>query len=118
MRSRINATTFRFGMFRFEWPMAVLTIVSFAGCSLCPAPYDYDYTGFGSRTPRTDMRNGRVGSIFSDPAIVGSRVVTSSQSSSEAMEEYYDSMPEEILDGAVLDLGDSVEGIEIVDPPR
>lgn len=39
------------------------------GCSLCPTAFDYDYGGYSSTTPRSDMRNGRVGSIFSDPAL-------------------------------------------------
>jgi hypothetical protein len=39
------------------------------GCSLCPTAFDYDYGGYSSTTPRSDMRNGRIGSIFSDPAL-------------------------------------------------
>ncbi len=50
--------------------LAVLTLC--CGCSICSSPYDCDYGTYGSRTPRTDMRHGRVGSIFSDPALVGS----------------------------------------------
>ena len=41
------------------------------GCSICPSPYDYDYGTYGTKTPRSDMRNGRVGSVFSDPALTG-----------------------------------------------
>lgn len=43
----------------------------FLGCSICPSPYDYDYGTYGTKTPRSDMRNGRVGSVFSDPALTG-----------------------------------------------
>jgi hypothetical protein len=28
---------------------------------------------YGSRTPRIDMKNGRVGSIFSDPSLVNNQ---------------------------------------------
>ncbi len=41
------------------------------GCSICANPFDQDYIAYGSRTPRQDMRHGRVGSPFSDPALVG-----------------------------------------------
>ena len=44
------------------------------GCSICPSPYDYDYGTYGTKTPRTDMRSGRVGSIFSDPTLTGRTV--------------------------------------------
>ncbi len=37
------------------------------GCSICCQPYLDDYVAFGSRTPRSDMKYGRVGSPFSDP---------------------------------------------------
>ncbi len=71
-----------------------------SGCSLCPSPYDYDYGGFVSKTPRSDMRHGRVGSIFSDPAIVGETV-------SEVIE---------TSDGSI-ELGvEAIDGIEIQDP--
>jgi hypothetical protein len=52
------------------------------GCALCCSPYDRDYVTTGSRTPRTDMRQqGRIGSPFSDPALVSSMnsVVETSQ---------------------------------------
>lgn len=41
------------------------------GCSVCPSPYDYDYGTYGTKTPRTDMRHGRVGSVLSDPVYRG-----------------------------------------------
>lgn len=37
------------------------------GCSICCQPHLNDYVAFGSRTPRTNMTHGRVGSPFSDP---------------------------------------------------
>lgn len=82
---------------------------TFVGCSLCPSPYDCDYGGFGSRTPRTDMRNGRVGSIFSDPALVGTNSTTTSTLSEGDV--YYEG---EIIDGMPLD--SDYEGIEIQEP--
>jgi hypothetical protein len=35
------------------------------------SPYDYDYGTYGTKTPRTDMRHGRVGSVLSDPVYRG-----------------------------------------------
>lgn len=48
----------------------VLSVTTFAGCSLCCSPYDYQYGTYGTRTPRVDMTNGRVGSVFSDPSLI------------------------------------------------
>jgi hypothetical protein len=70
-----------------------LLLLAFTGCTLCPSPYDYDYGGFVSKTPRTDMRQGRVGSIFSDPGLAETIVVESVE-------------PENI----------DVDGVEIPDP--
>ena len=42
-----------------------------SGCSLCCSPYLDDYVTYGSRTPRSDMKQGRVGSILSDPQSMG-----------------------------------------------
>ncbi len=73
------------------------------GCSLCCSPYDNDYGTFGTRTPRADMRYGRVGSIFSDPALVGQRdsttldVVEYPENGSEMMMD--DSEEGTIIDG-------------------
>ena len=44
----------------------ILAISSASGCSLCCSPYTDDYVTFGSRTPRLDMKHGRVGSTLSD----------------------------------------------------
>ncbi|MEQ1827360.1 MAG: hypothetical protein ABL921_15490 [Pirellula sp.] len=41
------------------------------GCSICCTPYLDDYVAFGSKHPRMDMKNGRVGSVFSDPQLIG-----------------------------------------------
>jgi hypothetical protein len=55
------------------WALGALLAISLTttGCSICCNPYVDDYVTFGSRTPRTDMKHGRVGSIFSDPQLVG-----------------------------------------------
>lgn len=59
--------------------MAIAALLGLAstGCSICPSPYDMDYSAFGTATPRADMRCGRVGSIFSDPNASGSMVAPS-----------------------------------------
>lgn len=41
---------------------------SSVGCTICSNPFDYDYVTYGSRTPRHDMKHGRVGSPFSEVA--------------------------------------------------
>jgi hypothetical protein len=53
--------------------MMVLACLS-TGCSLCCSPNLEDYGAFGSRTPRVDMKNGRVGSVFSDPELMGTSI--------------------------------------------
>lgn len=58
-----------FEMSRLRQPVLgviILTILSANGCSLCCSPYTDDYVTFGSRTPRLDMKHGRVGSTLSD----------------------------------------------------
>ena len=53
------------------WMLLGCITASCLGCSVCPSPYDYDYGTYGTKTPRTDMRHGRVGSILSDPVYRG-----------------------------------------------
>jgi hypothetical protein len=53
------------------WMLLGCLTASCLGCSVCPSPYDYDYGTYGTKTPRTDMRHGRVGSILSDPVYRG-----------------------------------------------
>lgn len=58
-----------FVMSRIKQPVLgiiILTILSATGCSLCCSPFTDDYVAFGSRTPRLDMKHGRVGSTLSD----------------------------------------------------
>lgn len=72
------------------------------GCTLCPSPYDADYGGYVTKTPRADMRQGRVGSIFSDPALdPPSTVEHDSEGESFFPGQAIDGM--EILDGELLD---------------
>ncbi len=43
-----------------------------SGCSLCQPGYLCDYAGVGGKWQRTDLENGRVGSVLSDPnSVVG-----------------------------------------------
>lgn len=51
--------------------LVLMLAFSSSGCSLCCSPYTEDYVAFGSRTPRMDMKHGRVGSILSDPQLMG-----------------------------------------------
>ncbi|MFM9065121.1 MAG: hypothetical protein ACKOOI_19095 [Pirellula sp.] len=51
-----------------RWALLASLWVCCAGCSICPSPYDYDYGTYGTKTPRTNMSQGRVGSVFSESA--------------------------------------------------
>ena len=42
-------------------------LISLTGCAMCVDSFDCQYAAYGGRLPRTDMVNGRVGSIL-DPA--------------------------------------------------
>ena len=42
----------------------VVSLGGLSGCSMCCAPFDYDYAAYGGVMPRGDMRHGRVGSKF------------------------------------------------------
>jgi hypothetical protein len=56
--------------YQTHWLVASLVVtacLASSGCALCGNPFDEDYVTYGSRTPRSDMRHGRVGSPFSDP---------------------------------------------------
>ena len=99
------------------------------GCSLCPTAFDYDYGGYSSTTPRSDMRNGRVGSIFSDPAlgaeIQSAEVIVEGQSGFAMESEYADEIimndfqESQVGDIQTIEIGPSeeiVNGIEIVSP--
>lgn len=91
--------------------VAILVVGHAAGCSICPSPYDYDYAAFGTKTPRADMRNGRVGSIFSDPGVDGYAVHASHTGSTTPQHDEV-ILEEEVLDGDVT----IVDGIEIGEP--
>ena len=78
--------------------LAVLALFSSAlGCSICANPFDHDYIAFGSRTPRQDMRHGRVGSPFSDPALGGGMT-----ESVEVLDESYADVLEEAESGPIF----------------
>jgi hypothetical protein len=73
-------------------------ILTAPGCTICCQPYLDDYVAFGSSTPRVDMKNGRVGSPFSDPNVQGALSYAEGQDDSgialgSDAELYYESEP-------------------------
>ena len=93
--------------------------LSLSGCSLCCSSYLDDYAAYGSRTPRMDMKHGRVGSIFSDPQLTGSSIPDSGSPSLNGKPVYFDSEGNEIelISGseAIVDegpWGDAMDAIE------
>lgn len=81
-------------MGRWIRELSLLAIAgSSLGCAICANPFDHDYVTYGSRTPRQDMRHGRVGSPLSDPALNGGSPLSESI---EAIDENYG----EILEGS------------------
>ncbi|MCY2976321.1 MAG: hypothetical protein NTW52_16825 [Planctomycetota bacterium] len=64
--------------------LLTLSLISPIGCALCSSPFDLDFVTYGGKTPRTDMRHGRVGSNLSDPQLVG--YATNGPGTSEPME--------------------------------
>ena len=90
-------------------PKRILTIAglllilacSASGCSLCCSPYTEDYVAFGSRTPRMDMKHGRVGSILSDPQLMGNTYSDSSSGMSENVDQMDNQVIEE--DSMIID---------------
>jgi len=57
----------------------MMAVAFLSGCSLCCSPYTDDYLTHGSRTPRSDMKHGRVGSILSEQAEIGREYSTQPQ---------------------------------------
>ena len=74
------------------------------GCSVCPSPYDYDYGTYGTKTPRTDMRHGRVGSVLSDPVYRGGETLVEPGVMTEGI------ISEEIITEGVISEGVISEG--------
>jgi hypothetical protein len=68
---------------------ALLLMLAFSasGCSICCSPYTDDYVAFGSRTPRMNMKHGRVGSILSDPQLMGNAYSDPSSGMNEHIEQ-------------------------------
>lgn len=66
--------------------LLTLAMSATTGCTLCSSPFDHDYVTYGSRTPRQDMKHGRVGSPFSDPSL---GTVSRVQESVEAIDDGY-----------------------------
>lgn len=81
--------------------LMTLSLISPIGCALCSSPFDLDFVTYGGKTPRTDMRQGRVGSNLSDPQIVGYTANgpgTSKSMEIQAIESQYDSVLESSTD--------------------
>ena len=87
------------------------------GCSVCPSPYDYDYGTYGTKTPRTDMRHGRVGSVLSDPVYRGGETLVEPDVITEGIisEEI---ISEEIISEGVISEGIISEGVISGEPQR
>jgi hypothetical protein len=47
--------------------LALLPIATAVGCRACCSPMDYDYAAYGGKWPRSDHRQGRIGSPLSQP---------------------------------------------------
>jgi hypothetical protein len=48
--------------------LATFCLSVLSGCTMCCQPHLDDYGAYGTRKPRVDRTNGRVGSPFSDPS--------------------------------------------------
>jgi len=89
----------------YVWDRAKRTMLlvgltaSCLGCSVCPSPYDYDYGTYGTKTPRTDMRHGRVGSVLSDPVYRGGETLVEPGMITEGM------ITEGMITGGVISEG-------------
>lgn len=70
--------------------LLALACVFAPGCSICCQPHLEDYVAFGSRTPRTNMKYGRVGSPFSDPEANGSVISQPAYEAESGGPVYYD----------------------------
>ena len=94
-----------FVMSRLSLPVFGLLLgglVFVSGCSLCCSPDTDDYVTYGSRTPRMDMKRGRVGSILSDQSIMTETVGTQSN----GVGDYgLDSTEEVVVEEGAISLG-------------
>ena len=82
------------------------------GCSVCPSPYDYDYGTYGTKTPRTDMRHGRVGSVLSDPVYRGGETLVEPGVIAEGV------ITEGVITEGVITEGIISEGVSSGEPQR
>lgn len=87
------------------------------GCSVCPSPYDYDYGTYGTKTPRTDMRHGRVGSVLSDPVYRGGEPLVEQGGMTEGVI-YEGVTTEEIISEEIISEGIISEGVISGEPQR
>ena len=82
------------------------------GCSVCPSPYDYDYGTYGTKTPRTDMRHGRVGSVLSDPVYKGGQTLVEQGMITEGV------MSEGVISDEIISEEIITEGVISGEPQR
>ncbi len=55
-----------------SYAACAVTCISLLGCAMCCGPYDDHYNVYGGKFQRVDPAQGRVGSVLSDPAFMGS----------------------------------------------
>ena len=94
-----------FVMSRLSLPVfgyLLVGVVFVSGCSLCCNPDTNDYVTYGSRTPRMDMKRGRVGSILSDQSIMTETVGTMSNGGGDYG---MDSTEEVVVEEEAISLG-------------
>jgi hypothetical protein len=58
--------------------ISCVAAVGMSGCAMCCTPYLNDYPTYGGRVERTNREWGRVGSVFSDPNMVGATAAADS----------------------------------------
>ncbi|RLS69537.1 MAG: hypothetical protein DWH99_12635 [Planctomycetota bacterium] len=87
------------------------------GCSVCPSPYDYDYGTYGTKTPRTDMRHGRVGSVLSDPVYRGGETLVEQGMITEGVISE-GVISDEIISEGIITEGVITEGVISGEPQR
>ena len=87
------------------------------GCSVCPSPYDYDYGTYGTKTPRTDMRHGRVGSVLSDPVYRGGETLVEPGMITEGVISE-GVISDEIISEGIITEGVITEGVISGEPQR
>jgi len=86
----------------------VAATMCLSGCAMCANPFDCQYGAYGSRLPRADMTNGRVGSILDGS--LGGIVSTAPIVQEEEGETYFEGTygPEMDHEGEFYDDGEAL----------